>query len=51
VNADGATLSPNPYSWNRLANVIYIESPAGVGFSYSEQKVQTRCDALSKIAH
>ncbi|VVB16090.1 unnamed protein product [Arabis nemorensis] len=34
VHSDGKTLYRNPYSWNDETNVLYIESPAGVGFSY-----------------
>lgn len=29
------TLSLNPYSWNTIANMVFIEAPCGVGFSYS----------------
>ncbi|XP_075478974.1 serine carboxypeptidase 1-like [Primulina tabacum] len=35
VNPDGKTLWYNKNAWNNLANIIFLESPAGVGFSYS----------------
>ena len=28
------TLSLNPYTWNNASNNVWLESPAGVGFSY-----------------
>ncbi|KAF3672904.1 Serine carboxypeptidase II-3 [Capsicum annuum] len=35
VNSDGQTLHRNYYAWNHAANVLFLESPAGVGFSYT----------------
>lgn len=38
VNDDGETLYENTFSWNKIANVLYLESPAGVGYSYSDDR-------------
>jgi carboxypeptidase C (cathepsin A) len=41
---DGETyIHANPWPWNLNASVVYIESPAGVGYSYAgtEQDLET----------
>jgi len=38
LEPNGQNITLNPYSWNRIANIIYLESPSFVGFSYSNDE-------------
>ena len=44
IQDDGKTVQLNNYSWNKLANMLYLESPAGVGFSWSPNKADYNND-------
>mmetsp|Transcript_6680 Transcript_6680/g.11905 ORF Transcript_6680/g.11905 Transcript_6680/m.11905 type:complete len:605 (+) Transcript_6680:89-1903(+) len=36
VETDGATTKVNPYSWTESANVLWLDQPADVGYSYGQ---------------
>merc|ERR1712151_627768 len=38
VNSDGTKTKPNAYSWNEAAHTIYLDVPAGTGFSYADKE-------------
>ncbi|KAL5528101.1 hypothetical protein ACEPAF_7237 [Sanghuangporus sanghuang] len=45
IDANGSSTSPNPYSWNNNANMIFIDQPVGAGYSYGDLKVYSTNDA------
>ncbi|KAG7392502.1 Cell death protease [Phytophthora pseudosyringae] len=47
VNEDGKALRVNEFAWNQKANLLCIESPVGVGFSYNSSGVY-EADDLSQ---
>lgn len=55
---NGQSLTNNPYNWNRFAHIIYLDAPAGVGFSlnrnnhynFTDSEVASdNLDALNKF--
>lgn len=46
INANGTGTRRNPYSWTRNASMIFIDQPAGTGFSYTDDGVPLPGDSF-----
>ncbi|KZT37104.1 alpha/beta-hydrolase [Sistotremastrum suecicum HHB10207 ss-3] len=49
ISSDGFSVSLNPYSWNSVANMLYIDQPIGVGFSHGDETVNGAKQAAKDV--
>eukprot|EP00123_Amoebidium_parasiticum_P013289 comp21878_c1_seq1/m.31307 comp21878_c1_seq1/g.31307 ORF comp21878_c1_seq1/g.31307 comp21878_c1_seq1/m.31307 type:complete len:371 (-) comp21878_c1_seq1:413-1525(-) len=49
INEDRKTTRPNPFSWNSKASIIYIDQPAGVGFSTGVANATNENDVANQM--
>ncbi|KAI0651568.1 alpha/beta-hydrolase [Trametes meyenii] len=49
ITNDSSGVTLNPYSWNNVSNMLYLDQPVGTGFSHGETKVGTSQQAAEDV--
>ncbi|KAI0310168.1 serine carboxypeptidase [Amylostereum chailletii] len=49
ITNDSSSVELNPTAWNEFANVMFIDQPVGVGFSYGDTSVSTSQEAATDV--
>ncbi|KAF9644836.1 serine carboxypeptidase [Thelephora ganbajun] len=49
INNDSSTVRLNPQSWNENSNVLYLDQPVGVGFSYGDATTSSSLEAAQGV--
>ncbi|KAG2214852.1 hypothetical protein INT46_000150 [Mucor plumbeus] len=49
VNEFGNDTIRNPYSWNTAANVVFLDQPVNVGYSYGDTKVRNTDESARDV--
>ena len=49
ITNDSSGVTHNDFSWNTHANMLFIDQPAGVGFSHGTSDVDTSSEAALDV--
>ncbi|KAI1797598.1 serine carboxypeptidase [Ganoderma leucocontextum] len=49
ITNDSTGVTLNPFSWNNVSNMLYLDQPVGAGFSHGNASVSTSSEAASDV--
>jgi len=51
ITKDGKKTTPNKFSWNSKANLLFVDQPAGAGFSFGDESDNTEKMVSNDLYH